>query len=180
MWPFGQRKAREPKLDLKARFREGTKALEAGRHREAIEILHEVVEAEPENFAARVNLGIAYYSSGEHVAAVRQFEAARELRPDNPKVVLNLAAAKSALGQLDEAIDLLLAVLTLDAQMRDVHYNLAIAYWRKQRLPEAMAELEMELALHPDHQGAKQAAERIRTQAGLPDQSNTQSDQSQS
>jgi len=170
MWPFGRRKQdedREQKREHKSAFREATRALEDGRTSEAIEALAEVVQEDPENFAARVNLGTAYYSTGEYVAAVRQFEAARELKADAPKVLLNLAAAKSALDQLDEAIDLLLQVLEIDPQMRDVHYNLAIAYWRKGRMPEAMAELEMELALHPDHEGAKAAAEQIRAQAGI-------------
>ena len=170
MWPFGRRERSErdtPTRDHREAFRAAVQALEAGRRSEAIEILAPVVAEDPENFAARVNLGTAYYGSGERVAAARQFEAARELKPDNTKVLLNLAAAKSALDQLDEAIDWLLRALEIDPQMRDVHYNLAIAYWRKGRTPEAMAELEMELALHPDHQGAKEAAERIKTQAGL-------------
>ncbi len=173
MWPFGRRetaKRSEEKVhkrDHRSAFREATRALEAGRTAEAIEMLAEVVRDDPDNFAARVNLGTAYYSTGEHVAAARQFEAAHELKPDNPKVLLNLAAAKSALGQLDEAIDLLLEALEIDAQLRDCHYNLAIAYWRKGRIPEAMAELEMELALHPDHQAAKAAVERIRAETGI-------------
>ena len=171
MWPFGRRKEkqqdREQEREHRSAFRDGTRALEDGRTSEAIEALAAVVREDPDNFAARVNLGTAYYSGGEYVAAVRQFEAARELQSDAPKVLLNLAAAKSALDQLDEAIDLLLQVLEIDPQMRDVHYNLAIAYWRKGRVPEAMAELEMELALHPDHEGAKTAAEQIRAQAGI-------------
>lgn len=171
MWPFGRRKReprpREPGADHRALVRDATKALEEGRPSDAIEMLAQVVRDDPDNFTARVNLGTAYYSTGEYVAAARQFEAAHELKPDNPKVLLNLAAARSALDQLDEAIDLLVKALERDPQMRDVHYNLAIAYWRKGRLPEAMAELEMELALHPDHEGAKAAIERIRAEAGI-------------
>ncbi|MGD9496315.1 MAG: tetratricopeptide repeat protein [Armatimonadota bacterium] len=172
MWPFGRRRQTKARDD-QALLREATRALEQGRAREAIEALADLVQEDPENFAARVNLGTAYYSTGEYVAAARQFEVAHELKPTNPKVLLNLAAARSALDQLDDAIDLLLEALQVDPQMRDVHYNLAIAYWRKGRMPEAMAELEMELALHPDHQAAKSAAERIRAEAGL-DEGTTQ------
>jgi len=62
----------------------------------------------------------------------------------------------------NKRIDLLIEALNIDAEFRDVHYNLAIAYWRKGRVPEAMAELEMELALHPDHDPAKQAVAQLK------------------
>ncbi|NLO05288.1 MAG: tetratricopeptide repeat protein [candidate division WS1 bacterium] len=167
MWPFGKRDD-DGEKDTRGMFKEATRALERGESEEGIRILAEVVREDPEFMAARVNLGAAYYARGEYVGAARQFEAAHELQPDNPKVLLNLAAAKSALDQLDEAIDLLIEALNLEPQMRDIHYNLAIAYWRKGRLPEAMAELEMELALHPDHQPAQEAVERIRSEGAPP------------
>ena len=171
MWPFGRREPQdEQKPDPKERFKEGTRALERGDASEAIEILSALVKDQPDYMAARVNLGHAYYSSGEYVAAARQFEEAGALEPGNPKVLLNQAAATSALDQLDDAIDLLIEALNIDPEFRDVHYNLAIAYWRKGRRPEAMAELEMELALHPDHEPAKQAVERLKAEGGLPDE----------
>jgi tetratricopeptide (TPR) repeat protein len=168
MWPFGRRdKQEETEADPKEQFKEGTRALEAGRLDRAIEILSGLVEAQPDYMAAHVNLGHAHYSKGEYEAAAREFEKAHELEPDNPKVLLNQAAARSALDELDEAIDLLIEALNVDAEFRDVHYNLAIAYWRKGRLPEAMAELEMELALHPDHEPAKQAVGRLREETEI-------------
>ncbi len=168
MWPFGRREPEDQeKPDPEERFKAGTRALERGDVNEAIEILSDVVEDEPEYMAARVNLGHAYYSNGEYVAASRQFEEAHKLEPDNPKILLNQAAARSALDQLDEAIDLLIEALNVDAEFRDIHYNLAIAYWRKGREPEAMAELEMELALHPDHEPAKQAMTRLKAEADM-------------
>lgn len=171
MWPFGRRKAEEEKqADPKERFKEGTRALERGDVQEAIEVLSALVREQPDYAAAHVNLGHAYYSNGEYVAAARQFEEAHALEPDNPKVLLNQAAAKSALDQLDEAIDLLIEALNIDPEFRDCHYNLAIAYWRKGRRPEAMAELEMELALHPDHELAKDARARLKAESGISDE----------
>jgi len=166
MWPFGKRKSDEEKqAEPRERFKEGTRALENGNISEAITVLSELVREQPDYMAAHVNLGHAYYTNGEFVAAARQFEEAHALEPDNPKVLLNHAAAKSALDQLDEAIDLLIEALGVDAEFRDVHYNLAIAYWRKGRPAEAMAELEMELALHPDHEPAKQAVARLKAES---------------
>lgn len=164
MWPFGRRDSDE--ADRRKRFRDATRRLEGGERSEAIRILAEVVEEHPDDLASRVNLGAAYYGAGEYVAAARQFEAAQELEPENLRVLLNLAAARSALDQVDAAIDLLLQILEIDPQFRDVHYNLALAYGRKNRLPEAMAELEMELALHPDHEAAREQMERLKAMSG--------------
>jgi tetratricopeptide (TPR) repeat protein len=177
MWPFARKKKRdEAKPEPKERFKEGTRALESGDFDTAIDVLVPLVEDEPDYVAARVNLGHAYYSRAEYVAAARQFAEAHQREPENPKILLNQAAAKSALDQLDEAIDLLIEALNIDPEFCDVHYNLAIAYWRKGRLPEAMAELEMELALHPDHEPAKEAAARLREESNQFDEDSPASD----
>lgn len=162
MWPFKRREPEAPD----GRFAEGTRAIEAGDLARGVETLSELADEEPDNLAAAVNLGAAYFTLGRNEEAVREFERARKLDPDNPRIVLNLAAAKSGLDELDEAIDLLLRLLEMDPQYRDCHYNLAIAYWRKERLPEAMAELEMEMALHPDHELARQMATQLRERHG--------------
>lgn len=158
MWPFRRRQHDSPK----DRFRAGTRAIERGDLRGGVETLANLAEENPEDVAVAVNLGAAYFTLGDYAAAAEQFERARRHGGDRPRVLLNLAAARSALGDLDGAIDLLLRILELDPQYRDCHYNLGIAYWRKGRIPEAMAELEMELALHPDHELARQTAAQIR------------------
>lgn len=173
MWPFGRRKKRKlegEEAERQERFVAATQALDEGRTQEGIEGLSQLVDDYPDYASARLNLGTALYNTEQYEEAAVQFEALRLTTPDDPRILLNLAAAKSALDRLDEAIDLLIRILEMDPEYRDVHYNLAIAYWRKGRLPEAMAELEMELALHPNHQAAKQAMETLKAEAGISDE----------
>lgn len=170
MWPFGRRekkKDEDPDQRRRERFTEATQALEEGRPEESIDALAELVEDYPDYVSARVNLGAAYFGAERYAEAAEQFEAAHEIEPEDARILLNLAAAKSAQDEVDEAIDLLIETLEIDPEMRDVHYNLAIAYWRKGRTPEAMAELEMELALHPDHEAAQQTMQRLKADAGM-------------
>lgn len=168
MWPFGRKKSKdEESPDPKKRFKEGTRALGEGNLARAIEVFEALVEDHPDYASARVNLGSAYYEKGDFEAAGQQFKRAHELEPDNPKVLLNYAASRSALDDMDGAIDLLIEALSIDPEFRDVHYNLAIAYLHKGRRPEAMAELEMELALHPDHEAAQQAAAQLRDESQI-------------
>ncbi len=162
MWPFKRREPESPE----DRFKQGTRAIEQGHLAKGIDILTELTRDEPTNIEAAVNLGAARFTVGDFGAAEREFGRALEHSPDNPKILLNLAAVKSSMERLDEAIDLLMRILEIDPQFRDCHYNLAIAYWRKGHVPEAMAELELELALHPDHKLARELATQIRERHG--------------
>ncbi len=172
MWPFGrhEKKSEDPDREQRRRFREATRALDEGREEDGIAALTELVEDYPEYVSARVNLGAAHYSAEQYEEAEREFTAALGLKPEDPRILLNLAATKSALDELDDAIDLLIRALEIDPEFRDVHYNLAIAYWRKGRIPEAVAELEMELALHPDNEPARQTMEMLKEEAGMNDE----------
>lgn len=158
MWPFRRKDHDSPRR----RFREGTRAIEHGDLRGGIQILARLAAEQPDNVAVAINLGAAYFTVGDYAAAAAQFERARQYGGDQPRVLLNLAAARSAQGDLEGAIELLLRILQIDPQFRDCHYNLGIAYWRQGRIPEAMAEMEMELALHPDHELARQTAAQLR------------------
>ena len=47
---------------------------------------------------------------------------------------------------------------------RDVHYNLASLHLREGQPLLALAELELELAMHPDHKLAKETLAELRKQ----------------
>ena len=60
-------------------------------------------------------------------------------------------------------MEALLKALEIDPKHRDCHYNLAIAQQKKGRPLAALAELELELALHPDHRPAVELAVHLRS-----------------
>ena len=138
----------------------GEACLEKGMYREAIEFFQRTLSADPENFIARVGLGIIYGEQGAVPEAIWQMERAFELAPGNPEVRRELQRlyaqrdgveknrlklTQGALGRLymrnglyELAIDEFRAVLRQDPELPDVRVALAEALWHEGRRLEAV------------------------------------------
>ena len=138
----------------------GEACLEKGMYREAIEFFQRTLSADPENFIARVGLGIIYGEQGATPEAIWQMERAFELAPGNPEVrrelqrlyaqrdgveKTRLKLTQGALGRLymrnglyELAIDEFRAVLRQDPERPDVRVALAEALWHEGRRLEAV------------------------------------------
>lgn len=158
MWPFRRAKG----ISLRRQLAAANRALQRHNLPEAIAAYRAVLAEYPENLTACLNLGVALHMSGQHTPAIEQFEHALALDPKNATAAMNLGAAHAALGHLDRGIEALIRALEAAPAKRDIHYNLAALYLRKGEAARAMAELELELALNPDHALAKKAAEDLR------------------
>lgn len=130
----------------------------------AIAAYQEILAGDPENLSVLLNLGTALHLAGQHSAAIERFEQVLERDPRQAVALINLGAAHGALGHLDKGIQALVTALDVEATRRDLHYNLAALYLRKGQVANAMAELELELALHPDHKPAKEAVAELHKQ----------------
>lgn len=76
------------KVDWQA---EGLKALEAKNYPAAIEALSKVVAADPGDYGAHFNLGLAYSLDHKDPQAIAEFQKTLELKPGLPQAVTNLA-----------------------------------------------------------------------------------------
>lgn len=65
--------------------------LEAGRFAEAVRILEEIIERQPDFLAARNNLGLAYYYMGLFDKSIQTISAVLEAEPGNLHALCNLA-----------------------------------------------------------------------------------------
>lgn len=159
MWSF---KRRQP--DRKHLVRQGNEALRKQDYATAIAVYKSLLAETPDDIGLLMNLGAAYHLSGQHTPAIERFERVLELDPGNATALINLAAAHGTLGHHDRGIEALVKALELDPTKRDLHYNLAVLYLRKGLLPNAMAELELELAIHPEHALARSTLTDLRRQ----------------
>lgn len=158
MWPFGRRTGRRREL------RAANEALRRHDYAGAIARYQAMLVDDPNSTTLLVNLGTALHLAGQHTPAIERFERVLQLDPTSVTTLINLGAAHGSLGHIDKAIEILAQALQLDSTKRDLHYNLAALYARKGLLPNAMAELELELALHPDHALAKSTLAELRRQ----------------
>jgi len=87
----------------------------------------------------------------ELVGAEAALEQARRLEPDNPGVIANIGILKATRGDSAGAIDLLQKALSLDPQLHEARFNLALTYARSGRMSEARgAASELLRRLPPD------------------------------
>ena len=130
----------------------------------AITAYQQILNEDPENLGVLLNLGTALHLSGQHSRAIERFEQVLARDPNHVVALINLSAAHGALGHLDKGIEALVQALQVDSTRRDLHYNLAALYVRKGQAANAMAELELELAIHPDHKLAQRTRVELRKQ----------------
>ena len=155
---FGRREPKTPR----AKFRAGTRALARGRFDDAITLLRDASDADPDNIVALLNLGIAYHRTGQHTKAIEHFETVISLKPDEPRAYLNLAAAHNALGHLDKSEQALMQALEIDPRQAGIHYNLAVIQLKRDNIASAMAEMELELSVNPGHSETRAALKALR------------------
>lgn len=158
MWPFRRR----PQPSTHRLLTQANEALRKNDLPAAITLYNQFLQEHPEHLGALVNLGTALHLSGQHSRGIERFEQVLSHDPDNATALINLAAAHGALGHLDKGIEILIRALESAPTKRDLHYNLAALYLRQGKIANAMAELELELALHPDHRLATQTLTELR------------------
>ncbi|MBT3223518.1 MAG: tetratricopeptide repeat protein, partial [Proteobacteria bacterium] len=122
-------KAREigpAKEDLgRVLFYIGTCLKELERHDEAIEVLVQAVETDPQDITNHNLLGFCYYITKQHEEAIQCFLRAVEIDPRSGIDWANLGSNLRELGRIDDAILMYKKALSLDPSLGWVRLNLA-------------------------------------------------------
>lgn len=120
-----------------------------GRLQDARQILERAVALDPQDGAARQNLGLLRYRGGDLPAARADLEAAIALEPRNARFQVSLAVILEAAGQREPAEAALREALRLDPLDADVQVAMADFYRRGNRCAEAGAPYEAAIRLAP-------------------------------
>jgi arylsulfatase A-like enzyme/Tfp pilus assembly protein PilF len=139
-----------------------------GRGQESIDILKEVVEADPTVIAGWFMLGNEYVRLGQLERGIEQYRRALELKPDYDLAVTNIANTYRRMGRDDDAAagyERLLQVSPRNAQAR---FQLAQIRAEQGRLPEAQTLISEALELEPELAGAHNVLGIIRFKQGDP------------
>lgn len=120
-----------------------------GRLEDARQILERAVALDPQDGAARQNLGLLRYRGGDLPAARADLEAAIALEPSNARFRVSLAVILEAAGQQEPAEAALREALRLDPRDVDVQVTIADFYRRGDRCAEASDPYEAAIRLAP-------------------------------
>jgi tetratricopeptide (TPR) repeat protein len=107
---------------------------------EEIEALKQTVTLKPDMGYAYFMLGTAYNRLDRYQEAVASFTKATKYIRNQPMIYNNMAISYGKLGNTDEEIATLKKALSLRPKYIIAHFNLGMAYLKKDRRDDAMKE----------------------------------------
>jgi tetratricopeptide (TPR) repeat protein len=113
------------------------------------------LEANPQAWMARIDLGKDLFQQGRLEEAVAQYDQALAIRADLPEAYYNRGSTFLRLGRLPEAVADLQAALLLQPASPDAQTNLGNALARSGRVGEAIPHYEEALRIQPDAADAR-------------------------
>ena len=127
----------------------GDEFFKDGLFSQAIQEYQIAAQLAPSSVIIHQKLGDAYSRKGMLDEAIASYKKVRDLTPESPLGFLGLGAVHAKMFDIDKAISLFEEGLTRDPNFSPLHFELAIAYLKTDRLGEAIIELEKTVALEP-------------------------------
>jgi Flp pilus assembly protein TadD len=124
-------------------------ALGLGDYPTAITLHRKLLRLHPDDALAHYHLGFAYGMTGRLAEEIREYLEAARLGLNKWDLFLNLGVAYLGQNESLKATDVLQTAVSLGPDHPEAHFNLAIAYERDHRLPEALREITASLRLAP-------------------------------
>ena len=134
---------RRRQQDLESLYRQACHFQRINKHKLALQVLEELILADPTHVKAYNLLGVSYDRLGDHRRAIEAYKRALRLNPDLAYVYNNLGYSYLLQGKLDEAIHAFKKAVDLDGENTKYHNNLGLAYTKKGLYVLALTEFEM-------------------------------------
>ncbi len=152
---------REDPRNGQAHLRLGTARLQAGDCAHAEPEFHAAAAAGLPSADVHVGLATCLGRRGDLTGAERALGEARRLEPDSPAVLANLGILQGAKGDLTSAIQSLTMALASDPDFHEARFNLAVAYAKAGRRPDAAAAAQELLRRLPPSAPQRAEVERL-------------------
>jgi tetratricopeptide (TPR) repeat protein len=127
---------------------------ERGLYGPALEKFSDVMNHNPNYWAAIYNLALTYYKMGNLPEAEKYFLEAIRLRPRKPDEYLYLGMTRFKAGRTDEAIASMQQAIALNPSGFAFHFALGMMLKTRGDLTGALQEFKAELAVYPQQQAA--------------------------
>lgn len=117
---------------------------------EIAECCQRVIKLQPDNIAARYNLGVALQIQGKHAQATEQYRALLRHAPDNTDALTNLGLSLRTLRHTPEAIEILTRAVDIRPDLVVAWNNLGLCLRDQREFGKAEAAFRRALSIQPD------------------------------
>jgi len=123
---------------------------QAGRPREAVDLLEPYVAASRPDLDLLTARGMALAALGRREEALATFARARETDPSNPMVLVNIGTVHLMTGEMEPAVASFESALRIDPGLARAHNSLGVIAARQGRRSEAIERWKRAAALDPE------------------------------
>ncbi len=127
----------------------------AGRLHEAIDLLEEALDLDPDHINARLQLGRAYAALGEVEKADAAYAEALLIDPSHLAALNDRALLLDRIGRIDESIEHYRRAIEVAPERPEPHQNLSVLFERIGRLGDAIRHSESAIRLAPSAAGPR-------------------------
>ena len=108
-----------------------------GAYDEAIDILHQAVDLDPQFVPAYIRMGLVYDEADQRKEAIESFKKVLEMEPENLQARLGLGNVYSKMTRNDLAVAEFLKAESLQPDDTEILFKIALEYWYHQKNQEA-------------------------------------------
>jgi tetratricopeptide (TPR) repeat protein len=138
-------------MSVKDAVATATRLYNAGKLREAENLLKQIVQARPQNADAHNILGVIAHREGRTEDGIRSVREAIRLNPSSANYYSNLGEMERKAGNLENAVNALRRSITLDPNGASAHNNLGIVHYEQDEFDKAADCYRMALKLDPNY-----------------------------
>ena len=122
-----------------------------GAYEEAIDILRQTLELDPQFVPAYTRMGLVYDEADQRKEAIESFNKVLEMEPKNLQARLALGEVYSKMTRNDLAVAELLKAESLQPDDTEILFKIALEYWYHQKIQEAAEYYQKILLIDPNH-----------------------------
>jgi tetratricopeptide (TPR) repeat protein len=130
-------------------FSRASEAIENKHYDVAISLLRQIVETDPADFQAWVELGTAYFAEKNFDEAEKAYTQGLKRKPDNPVALISLGRLRIAQKNFDAAIEVLTQAVKVQPTSPQANYFLGEAYLQVKKGSLAVGYLNEAIKLDP-------------------------------
>ena len=134
-----------------------------GRPLEALTVLSEGVQENPQNINAQQELGSLLMQLGRMKESIPHFETVLKFQPHQTLSRLNLASALASVGRFADAVDHVTKAIEIDPNSFEARFTMGAIRMNQNRPQDAIKQFEEACRLRPDDASARVELQRAKT-----------------